>query len=85
MKFIALVRMNKRGSIKLPLSLLNGLEINENTNLSFEIVGNEIHISKQQFTCMLTGETSHDVLELYPGVYLSREGMEFLLKELKNL
>ncbi len=78
-----IVRTNRHGRINLPLSIRKQLKVGPKDEVTFTIRKNTIILKKSKLHCIVTGSTEN-VIEVFPGVPLSREGMKILLKELKH-
>lgn len=85
MKFTGkVVRVAQQGKIKIPKSILKKISFNpKKDRLGFSQEENYLVIQKKEMVCYITGESS-EVIELLPGMFVSSEGMEILLKELKK-
>lgn len=78
-------RVSKTGKIRIPPKILKQIGIDENSTLEFSSNNKkELTIKKRIFTCIVTGETSDQVREILPGIYLSQKGMKQLLDLLKE-
>ncbi|MEK5071684.1 hypothetical protein [Sporosarcina sp. FSL K6-1508] len=78
------IRVNQKGKIIIPPHILKQIGIKDKTTIEFIATENAITFKKRVLTCLVTGITSENVSEILPGIYLSKEGMEVLLKELNN-
>jgi len=77
-------RVNKDGAVSIPKHVLSKVGISEKTTVEFIATNNSISIKKKQLACLITGNTSESVKEVLPGIPLSEEGMQILLKQLKS-
>lgn len=77
------VRMNQHGRISLPSEVRSLLNLSPTDKVTFSIKKNTIVLRKRQLHCLIT-DTTENVIEVLPGVPLSREGIEILMQELKN-
>lgn len=75
------VRMNRNGRIPLPKEVRQQIGIEPKSEVLMQLEKDKIMLTKKQIRCLVTG-TTEDIIEVLPGIMLSREGMEFLLKEL---
>lgn len=78
------VRTNQHGRISLPQKVRDLLNLKPRDEVSFSIKKNTIVLTKRQLQCIIT-DTTENVIEVFPGVPLSREGMKILLQELKKI
>lgn len=84
MKFTGfVVRTNQHGRISLPSKVRTLLNLKPSDEVIFSIKKNTIVLRKRQLHCLITDSTEN-VIEILPGVPLSREGIEILMQELKN-
>lgn len=86
MKFTGkVVRVSKQGKINIPMSILKKISFNpKKDQLIFSQEGERLVIKKKEMVCYVTGKISNELTELFPGIFISREGMILLLEELKN-
>lgn len=75
------VKMSKHGRISLPRKVRKPLAIEPNSEVSISFEGNRLILKKHVLRCLVTGKTEN-VIEVFPNVPLSPEGMEILLKVL---
>lgn len=78
------VKTSRHGRIALPKRIREILGLTEKDKITFSIEKDTIILQQYRMKCMITGKREN-VEELYPGICLSREGMEILLRELKKL
>ena len=86
MKFTGkVVKVSKQGKINIPMSVLKKISFRPNKDqLTFSQEGESLIIRKKIMVCCVTGKVSDDITELFPGMFISREGMILLLQELKK-
>lgn len=86
MKFTGkVIKVSKQGKINIPLSVLKNISFRpKKDQLTFSQEGDKLIIQKKEIVCSVTGKVSDDVTELFPGMFVSREGMILLLKELEK-
>ncbi|OQR53269.1 AbrB/MazE/SpoVT family DNA-binding domain-containing protein [Bacillus sp. CDB3] len=78
-------RMDDMGRIVLPKELRRTLAFAPNSSVEMFVLGENIHVQKQERTCFVTGRTSEDYQELYDGrLILSPEGAKDLLQTLQK-
>lgn len=84
MKFSGfVVRVSSSGRISLPKQVSKLFGIQPSDNVIFSLMNNLLVIKKEELSCLITGSTKN-VIEVLPGVPLSREGIDILMKELKT-
>lgn len=74
-------RMNKTGRISLPKLVRKKIDLEPNVEVTLSIEKDMLVIRKHELKCIVTGSTK-DVVEVFPGIPLSRRGMEILLEQL---
>ncbi|MGK9185711.1 AbrB/MazE/SpoVT family DNA-binding domain-containing protein [Priestia filamentosa] len=89
MKSTGIVRkIDQLGRVVLPKELRRNLSMEKNDPLEIFVDGDQIIFRKYQYhkACMITGKVSEDNMVLANGkVILSREGMELLSKEVREI
>lgn len=85
MKFTGkVIRVAKQGKIKFPKSILKKISFNHKKDqLAFSQEKEYLVVQKKEIVCFITGK-ANEVIEILPGMFVSREGMVILLKELKK-
>lgn len=88
MKFTGrILRLSKDGKLRIPKKILKTLAFIDTKNPQVEIFlsSNYIVIQPYKPTCVITGKSSEELVELLPKFYISKEGMKILLEELKKI
>lgn len=79
------VRVSKQGKIKIPSNLFKKINFNSKQDqLIMYQQGENVVIKKKEPVCYVTGKASNQLTELLPGIYVSQEGMEQILREIKD-
>lgn len=78
------VRITGEGRIALPKQVRELLGIKPKSEVVMSIQKDKVILKRRVLTCLITG-TTENVVEVYPGIALSREGMEILLNQLKKI
>lgn len=87
MKSLGIVRkVDHLGRIVIPKALRNSLQIDKGNPIEIFAEDDRIILRKYQVNnaCFITGEVKDDNKELSNGLYISKEGAEILLQQLRD-
>lgn len=80
-----IIKVGQYGKIKLPTKLLKEIGYKQHIGLiKFTLNGDKLTIETYKPVCHVTGDSSDDITEVVPGLYLSKKGMEIVFNELNK-
>ncbi|MBJ8025852.1 AbrB/MazE/SpoVT family DNA-binding domain-containing protein [Bacillus cereus] len=78
-------RVDDLGRVVLPKEMRRTLDLVPNTSVELFVQDGNVHLTKQERTCFVTGNISEDHMEFYDGrLILSPEGAKDLMKTLQR-